>query len=521
MTWIEQLTPEKLLDRYAEGERNFTGATLNECNLAGAQIPHIILRQANLNIANLSTANLSHSDFQQASLNVSRFSGANLSQACLRQAQINVANMIRAVLVGADLSEASLIRSELLRADLSNANLNRANLTEADLRETRFRWAKLREATLNQGDLRKSNLMGANLEGAQLHAAHLGEAVLSSAVLQRAELRHANLVKADLRGANLRGANLRWADLSGAILHEADLTDAKLSGAILIGADLRGATLVNTTLVHADLSNACLQHAYCIGSDWSGATLTGVRLHGAICHNLVVTETTCDWIDLSPQGDQSDIHHFAHGDAIQTFFNRHPPQVQVVIDVAMTQGAHAQLAAAYGMLSEGVSWFKHPPNVEINRRRTVLTFQTEAEVTLMAIAFLAVWPFQDHRALRTSLLELVTTELSPLPPAHGQILSTLEATLSQVDSLGGIDLRQQLEESPFFAAPLQVKLTNGSGQGLDLYHNPRFGVRNFPLDPSRIPQPTQLTAVPPLEDYRAFVDGFQPEPKGHVLTPVP
>lgn len=512
MSRPDTLTPAELLARYDQGERDFSKVLLNECNLAGAQLPRIVLRQASLNIVNLSTANLSHGDLEGASLNVSRFSGANLSQARMCHVQLNVANLIRAILVGADLTEASMIRAELLRADLSNANLHRANLSESDLREARLRWTRLTGANLSQSDLRKSNLLGANLEEAQLYAAQMQESVLSGAVLQRAELRHAHMVRADLSGANLRGANLRWADLSGANLQEADLTDAKLSGANLVGAQLDGATLVNTTLVHTDLSRTSLQRVYCVGSDLSGATLTGALLSGATCYDLVTTETICEWVDLSPNGDQSQRQVFHHATDIQAFFNRRPPQVQVVIDVAMTQGAHASLTQTYHRLAEHLTWFVRPPDVEISHRRTVLTFKADRETTLMAIAFLATWPFKDCKAVRTALLGFVTAEKTAPAPAAvptQTILSCLEAAIATVDGLDLRQQRQELEQSSFFNAPIQVKLTNTAGQSLELYHNPRFGVRNFPPAQGMFPVQPRQDPFPHLEDYQSFVAGFR------------
>ncbi|NJN21172.1 MAG: pentapeptide repeat-containing protein [Leptolyngbya sp. RL_3_1] len=520
MTVNSVLTPDAILERYAQGERDFAHIALNECNLAGAQLPHISLRQASLNVVNLSTANLSHSDLHRASLNVSRLSGANLSQTNLSHGQLNVANLIRAVLVGADLSDASLVRAELLRADLSNATLNRANLSEADLREARLRWSRLSHANLSRCNLRKSNLLGANLESAQMYGAQLEEAVLSGAVLQRAELRHASLCKADLSGANLRGANLRWADLSGANLREADLSHAKLSGANLLGTQLEGATLEGTTLVHTDLSQANLQRVYCVGADLSGATLNGALLYGALCYDLTTKETSCDWVDLSRNGDRSKIHEFEDANAIHTFFNRRPPRVQIIVDVALTQGAHATLSRSYHRLSEILTWFVRPPDIEISHRRTVLTFTADTEMALMAIAYLASWPFKDNKAVRTALFEFAESERvtaednAGLSPGLNQglsqgIVTQFKAALTALKASDIEDYRQQLEQSSFFTAPIQVRLSNTAGQGLELYHNPRFGVRNFPLAQGVFPVQPRQDPFPNLEDYRTFVAGFR------------
>jgi uncharacterized protein YjbI with pentapeptide repeats len=462
-------------------------------------------------VANLSTANFSHSDLRHASLNVSRLSGANLSQAQLGHAQLNVANLIRAVLVGADLSDASLVRAELLRADLSNATLNRTNLTEADLREARLRWTRLSHANLSRCNLRKSNLLGANLESAQMYGAQLEDAVLSGAVLQRAELRHGNLRQADLSGANLRGANLRWADLSGANLREADLSHAKLSGANLLGTQLEGATLEGTTLVHTDLSQANLQRVYCVGADLSGATLNGALLYGALCYDITTTETSCDWVDLSRNGDRTKVQEFKDANAIHTFFNRRPPRVQVIVDVALTQGAHASLARTYHHLSEILTWFVRPPDIEISHRRTVLTFVAETEMALMAIAYLASWPFKDNKAVRTALFEFMEADLpgpDGMQDLSRDIVTQFKTTLAALNG-SDIEEQRQLEQSSFFTAPIQVRLSNTAGQGLELYHNPRFGVRNFPLAQGVFPVQPRQAPFPRLEDYRTFVAGFR------------
>ncbi|MBF2035190.1 MAG: pentapeptide repeat-containing protein [Leptolyngbyaceae cyanobacterium T60_A2020_046] len=500
-------TPEAILEQYAQGKRDFSDLVLNECTLAGAQIPNIILRRASLSIVNLSTANLSRSQLQHATLNVSRLSGANLSQAQFQHAQLNVANLIRAILVGANLSDASLIRAELLRADLSNANLTKANLQEADLREARLRWTRLKGANLSQCDLRNSSLLGANLDGAQLYAANLEAATLRGAVLQRAELRHANLTGADLSGANLRGANLRWADLSKANLQEADLTDAKLSGANLQQARLTGATLDNATLVHADLNQAQLQQVHCVGTDISGANLTGALLHGAICYDVRTAETSCDWVDLSPSGDGSQSRIFSAAAEIEAFFNHRPPQVQVVADVALTPGANAALADAYAAIAEALSWFVRPPNVEITHRRTTLTFISQTETALMAIAYLATWPFKDGKAVRGILTDLLShnSDSNHLHSHHRETLTLLEESLTLSDDALLKALRVQFDTQAFFAAPVQVKLINTTGQGLELYHNPRFGIRNIPPAEGIFPVQPRHDPPPKLAECLAFI----------------
>ncbi|NER82582.1 MAG: hypothetical protein F6K42_24085 [Leptolyngbya sp. SIO1D8] len=500
-------TPEILLQKYAQGERDFSDISLNECTLSGAKLPHIVLQRASLKVVNLSTANLSYSDLSGAILNVSRLNGTNLSQACLQKAQLNVANLIRAVLVGADLAEASLIRAELLRADLSNANLAKANLQEADLREARLRWTRLNGANLSQCDLRNSSLLGANLSSAQLYSAKLDGATLSGSVLLRAELRHANLQSADLSGANLRGANLRWANLSGANLQEADLTDAKLSGANLMGARLSGATLENTTLVHADLSRTNFQGVYCVNSDLSGATLTGTSMHGAVCYDVQTMETVFEWVDLSPSGDRSQVHQFNQATDIHAFLNHRPPRVQVIVDLALTQAAHAILATAYEQIGQAVALFDRPPHIEVTHRRTTLTFIAQEEASLAMISYLATWPFQDGITVQATLVDLMEQKtnnpniLDPQEEDHQKLHEAI--TILERQELQ--PLQRKMGQYSFFAAPIQVKLSNRNGKILELYHNPRFGVRNLPPTDGLFPIQSGYLPAPQPQEYLIFL----------------
>lgn len=502
---------ETLLQKYAEGERDFSDSVLNESTLSGAKLPHIVLQRASLKVVNLSTANLSYSDLRQAILNVSRLSGANLSQAQLQKAHLNVTNLIRAVLVGANLTEASLVRAELLRADLSNANLTAANLQEADLREVRLRWANLERANLSHCNLRNSSLLGANLNNTQTNSANLESAQLNGASLMGAELRHANLQLANLSGANLRGANLRWANLSGANLQDADLTDAKLSGAELTGAQLEGAILEGTIFVHADLSRTNLQRARCVAADLSGATLTGARMHGVIAYDVQTTDIVCEWVDLSPLANQSQRRYFNTGVDVHTFLNQRPPQVKVAVDMAMTLEAHTALATAYEQIAQLSAIFSRPPDINSTNRQTELTFASEDDIGLLAIAYLAIWPFQDSKAVHNSLMTLMTqgTEKGSrsfvYEESHREVHTVIDA-LRKRDFSG---IRPSLEQKPFFKSPTHLKLSNTNGQTLDLYRHPKFGTRNLSVEDDIFSSKMTTASIPSLEEYLAFLSPGQ------------
>jgi hypothetical protein len=75
------------------------------------------------------------------------------------------ANLIQAILAGADLSRAILIT-----ANLTGANLIAADLAGANLIAANFTGADLTKADLSSADIRGANLTGADLSGADLYA---------------------------------------------------------------------------------------------------------------------------------------------------------------------------------------------------------------------------------------------------------------------------------------------------------------------------------------------------------------
>ena len=92
--------------------------------------------------------------------------------------------------------------ANLKRADLRGAHLSEANLERANLREANLAGAHLSEANLKRANLREANLAGAHLSGANLEGANLSGA---------------NLERANLRGAHLEGANLKGTILEGKV----------------------------------------------------------------------------------------------------------------------------------------------------------------------------------------------------------------------------------------------------------------------------------------------------------------
>jgi uncharacterized protein YjbI with pentapeptide repeats len=100
---VEVMTAEELLERYASGERDFSGVNLDDVDVSGRDLQGINLNGSSLNQFFADGTNLSQSD---------------LSMVCLYQG---------------GLEDRILRNTNLSRSDLGSCNLRRANLEGANL----------------------------------------------------------------------------------------------------------------------------------------------------------------------------------------------------------------------------------------------------------------------------------------------------------------------------------------------------------------------------------------------------
>lgn len=471
-----------LVKKYKEGERNFTGINLNEANLSRINLSQANLSDASLCVTNLSGANLSGINLSRANLNVGRLSQANLTGANLSRATLNVANLVRADLSDAILVETLAIRSELIRARLNNANLTKANLNGADLREARVGQANFSQANLSGANLRGVSGASTNLQRADLRRANLVKANLPKADFSHAEMRQTNLTYADLRQANLSGANLRWADLRGANLLGADLSGANLSGANLSGANLSRATLAKASLVHVDLTQANLIKADWMGADISGATLTGAKLYEVPRFNLKAEDITCEWVDLSANGDHTEVYQF-NPETLKKFFNQVLPTVQVIVDAPLDLEANLVLAETYHHIAKEYPLLTHPPSIDTDLRRTVITFRIDREEYLFSMGCLAIFPFDDASKTQKNIVSLVRNlqDRSEKNKNQLRVLAAMGEVISKAHDLKQVVKSIRSEQIPsFFHRPTQMILTNTSQKKLTVHTHCYFGKRFKP-----------------------------------------
>ncbi|PSB23379.1 stress protein [filamentous cyanobacterium Phorm 46] len=283
------ISAEEFLQRYNQGERDFTGVNLAGVNLSGKSLVEVNLSSANLSGAELSQANLSGANLTEANLCDANLHKANLQSANLRKTKFINANLSQVNLEKSNLSEANLSGVNLSSVHVSSTNFSRANLSKANLTGLNFKICWFISADLTNANLSKTNLLKVNLEGANLEGAKLQQAVYGTMTIfptgfdpgkagayliaPIASLREANLARIDLSGVNLSEANLSGANLTKANLSSAKLLQANLNKANLSEADMRSANLTAANLIGANLMQAYLGSANLTAADLSGANL--------------------------------------------------------------------------------------------------------------------------------------------------------------------------------------------------------------------------------------------------------
>ncbi len=178
------LIDEDLLDSAEDDESRFlararTLAVLREAGDDQKQVVVSFLAESGIAgsrngadpVVSLANANLAGADLAQ----VDYLEGADLTEADLSNASIikelDGANLTRAQLDGADLTDVLLRRAYLNDSDLTNANLKRANLREANLED-----ADLTGADLSEADLEGAT--GVTVEELEEQAASLETAIM-------------------------------------------------------------------------------------------------------------------------------------------------------------------------------------------------------------------------------------------------------------------------------------------------------------------------------------------------------
>lgn len=289
-----------------------------------------------------------------------------------------------------------------------------------------------------------------------------------------------------------------------------------------MGADLSDANLLNASLVHADLTQSNLIHADWIGADLTGAILTGAKLHAVSRFGIKTDSMTCEWIDLSPNGDKRQIYRFYNAEEARKFFNQTFPTLRITVDSVLDQDANVSLANIYREIAQHTPSIPQPPSVEVGYRRTVITFKVDNDDQLLLTAYVAILPFKDAAIAQENITALVsmgqTQDRKKLNIKELKCIKRLSVDLAAtVEQIKAIRLaeanKDKIKANKFFQAPTQIILTNSSDQSLEVYLSPSFGKR-FVNPPGFIVPITDMAikprkfTLPSINIIAEFIKGF-------------
>ncbi|HEX2725907.1 MAG TPA: pentapeptide repeat-containing protein [Beijerinckiaceae bacterium] len=190
-------------------------------------------------------------------LHDAQLAGIELSHLEADRLDLRHADLAGARLCGAGLRDCRLDEATLEGCDCSGATVRQCVLDGVHGSGLRFDGARLEDSSARGADLARASILDARLTETSFARAVLREAVFDEATGDGVEFRGADLSRASLRGvqldeADFRGADLTDADLSGGRFRGADFRGAILDGTRFDGADCEGAGFDNGEGPQAD-----------------------------------------------------------------------------------------------------------------------------------------------------------------------------------------------------------------------------------------------------------------------------
>ncbi|MEA5619184.1 pentapeptide repeat-containing protein [Cronbergia sp. UHCC 0137] len=152
------MNAEDLLQRYAAGERDFTGVKLPGVRLVDKILNQVIFKGADFSDAYFESSGFDEVDLSFANLRRIRFFESGFGRANLEAADFSDAIFSQGSLKGANLTRAIFRRAVLSEVSFKNANLSYADLSEASEFSIYYcKGAIFHETIMPDGSIRSNN----------------------------------------------------------------------------------------------------------------------------------------------------------------------------------------------------------------------------------------------------------------------------------------------------------------------------------------------------------------------------
>lgn len=288
----------------SEAQQRFAnGQSLQDMDLAGADLSGLEFVDADLSGSDLSDANLNGAVFRRCNLTDVILSGASIQDASFTECELNGTNLgaaqvERSNFSGSRLKKVILHKSEFYRCDfrqtqwqdvLNNAHARfsacRFDASSADKTifvQCHFENSSFYQARFSQTIFQQTTLVNVNFEQSQQKSAGFVACDMDTINFSHTQLDGVSFIyKLNIRHCAFREARLKGCSFKGTVLHGIQAQKAGLKYCDLTLADLRYADFTGADMHHCVLKSADLRESLFNQVDFTSAILTKADLRGA------------------------------------------------------------------------------------------------------------------------------------------------------------------------------------------------------------------------------------------------
>ncbi|ETF01401.1 hypothetical protein W822_17715 [Advenella kashmirensis W13003] len=283
--------------RYADGQ------SIQDMDLAGADLSSLAFVDADISGSDLSGANLNGAVFRRC----------NLTDVILSRASIQDASFTDCELNGTNLGETQVERSNFSGSRLKKVILHKTEFSRCDFRQTQwqdvlnntharfsacrfdassadktvfvqchFENSSFYQAKFSQTIFQQTTLVNVNFEQSQQKSAGFVACDMDTINFSQARLDGVSFIyKLNIRHCAFRETRLKGCSFKGTVLHGIQAQKARLQYCDLTLADLRNADFTGADMHHCVLKSADLRDSLFNQADFTSAILTKADLRGA------------------------------------------------------------------------------------------------------------------------------------------------------------------------------------------------------------------------------------------------
>ena len=189
--------------------------------------------------------------------------------------------------------------------------------------------------------------------------------------------------------------------------------------------------------------------------------------------------------------------------------------MQIFVDAPLDFESNLILMTIYYKLAQVYPVMNRPPSIEVDYRRTTLTFVVEREEHLFPLACMIIFPFDDSSPTQKNIINLMKKikEENLGRNRKIQILTAMNQVIVKANEFKLLVKESQSDSrSIFFKSATQTLLKNSSQQSLMVHNNANFGKRFDELSSRQTGADLTLNSrqsnLPDFKEVIDFIESF-------------